>query len=321
MADEVISFEPEGTREDPTDKAPRLDTPLDLRPDLSELGIIEHERGVCEDTYDNRSILRRAHFNWDAVYDATGNPTGLIAARSPEAMRERRVLSLAEKRPLLVDGANNNSDYLTGVDLLLDDNALKVVPPWVVGATRKWVAEQNEPTASEKKQPAVLPTRCRIVKEDGLRCMLWASGRAKDDGLCRAHLKSVRKPGEDVERARRKLIQAAPYAVDVLEDMMENAESEPVKLKAATEILDRAGVRGGSELLVDVEVNDARPPHVVVAERLQRLAAGAANMQAMLDAASAEPITDAEIVEDSTNGEAARTPENITTGDDEGGVA
>jgi hypothetical protein len=223
-------------------------------------------------------------------------------------MRERRVLSLVEKKPLLVESSNNNSDYLTGIELLLDDEAMKISPPWVIGATRKWVAEQNEPTASERKQPAVLPTRCRTVKEDGLRCMLWASGRLKDDGLCRAHLKSVRKPGEDVERARRKLIQAAPYAVDVLEDMMENAESEPVKLKAATEILDRAGVRGGSELLVDVEVNDARPPHVVVAERLQRLAQGAANIQAMLDTASAEEITDAEIVSNP-----AGTPENITT--------
>jgi hypothetical protein len=128
--------------------------------------------------------------------------------------------------------------------------------------------------------------------------MLWSSGRVKDDGLCRIHLKTQRKPGEDVERARRKLIQAAPYAVDVLEDMMENAESEPVKLKAATEILDRAGVRGGSELLVDVEVNDARAPHVIVAERLQRLASGAASMAASLEANN--KIIDAEVVEDST---------------------
>jgi hypothetical protein len=128
--------------------------------------------------------------------------------------------------------------------------------------------------------------------------MLWSSGRVKDDGLCRIHLKTQRKPGEDVERARRKLIQAAPYAVDVLEDMMENAESEPVKLKAATEILDRAGVRGGTELSVDVEVNDARAPHVIVAERLQRLAAGAANTAASLEAKN--QIIDAEIVEDST---------------------
>ena len=61
---------------------------------------------------------------------------------------------------------------------------------------------------------------------------------------------------------------------------MENAESEPVRLKASTEILDRAGVRGGTELSVDVEVNDVRPPHVIVAERLQRLASGAAGIAA-----------------------------------------
>jgi hypothetical protein len=320
VSDEVIKFETEGKTVDPTDSQPRLDTPLDLRPDLSELGIIEHERGVCEDTYDNRSTLRRAKLNWDAVYDATGGATGLIAARSQESMRERRVLSLAEKRPILTDAKNPNSDYLTGVDLLVDEAACQIIPPWVLGATRKWVAEQNEPTASQK-QPAVLPARCRIVKDDGIRCMLWSSGRIKDDGLCRAHLKSVRKPGEDVERARRKLIQAAPYAVDVLEDMMENAESEPVKLKAATEILDRAGVRGGTELSVDVEVNDARPPHVIVAERLARLAAGAASLQSRLTAT--DDITDAEIVEDSTNGETVtddpqRSPEVITSADDSG---
>jgi hypothetical protein len=295
---EVIKFETEGSKEDPTDREPHLDTPLDLRPDLSELGIIEHERGVCEDNYENRGLLRRAHLNWDPVYDATGSATGLIAARSEESMRERRVLSLAEKRPVLSDPKNNNSDYLTGLDLLVDEDACRIVPPWVIGATRKWISEQDKPTASDKRAPAALPTRCRIVKTDGLRCMLWSSGRVKDDGLCRIHLKTQRKPGEDVERARRKLIQAAPYAVDVLEDMMENAESEPVKLKAATEILDRAGVRGGTELSVDVEVNDARPPHVIVAERLQRLAAGAANTAASLEAKN--QIIDAEIVEDST---------------------
>lgn len=295
---DIQSFFTEEPKEDPTDREPRLDTPLDLRPDLSELGIIEHERGVCDDNYENRGILRRAHLNWDPVYDATGSATGLIAARSAESMRERRVLSLAEKRPVLTDPKNNNSDYMTGIDLLVDDEACKIVPPWVIGATRKWVTEQNEPTASNKKQPAALPARCRIVKSDGLRCMLWGSGRVKDDGLCRSHLKTQRKPGEDVERARRKLIQAAPYAVDVLEDMMENAESEPVKLKAATEILDRAGVRGGSELLVDVEVNDARPAHVIVAERLQRLAAGAAGIAAILEPDN--KIIDAEVVEDST---------------------
>jgi hypothetical protein len=90
------------------------------------------------------------------------------------------------------------------------------------------------------------------------------------------HLRSVKKrPGEDIERARQKLTQAAPYAVDMLEDMMENAISEPVKLKAATEILDRAGVRGGIEFDTNIKVIDDRPAAIIIQERLDRLAASA----------------------------------------------
>ena len=37
-----------------------IDQPLNLRPDLSELGIEESERGVCLDSFENRSVLRAA---------------------------------------------------------------------------------------------------------------------------------------------------------------------------------------------------------------------------------------------------------------------
>lgn len=286
---------------------PAVDDPTDLRPDLSELGIIEHERGICEDTYENRQILRRAKLNWQPVYDASGKATGLIIARSQESMAERRILSLAEKRPLLVDPDNRNSDYLTGLDLLLEDKAIAICPPWVVGATRGWQAEQNEGgPPSPNRAPKGLPGRCRIIKSDGIRCMLWHSGRVKDDGLCRVHLKTQRKPGEDIERARRKIIQAAPYAVDVLEDLMENAESEPVRLKASTEILDRAGIRGGQDLNIDIEVTESRPAAQIVAERLARLAEGAINLQNRMAAleesaeTSEQDVVDAEIVEGPT---------------------
>jgi hypothetical protein len=67
-------------------------------------------------------------------------------------------------------------------------------------------------------------------------------------------------------------------------------------------------VRGGTELSVDVEVNDARPPHVIVAERLQRLAAGAASVYNVLSPDEVPTITDAEIVSNP-----AETPEIIIT--------
>lgn len=284
--------------EDPSLSLPDISIPYDLRPDLSDLGLIEHERGVCEDTYENRAALRRAHLNWDPVYDQMGAPTGLIVARSEEAMKERRVMSLAEKRPLLLDPTSNNSDYLTGLDLMLEDAAVKVTPPWVIGATKAWLEEQrNGGPKSPRRAPASLPHRCRIVKTDGIRCMLWSSGRVKDDGLCRVHLRTVRRPGADIERARAKLVQSAPYAVDVLEDIMENGQSEPARLKAATEILDRAGVRGGVELDVGVDVQ-VRSAADIVQERLQRLALGAIHTAASLPDAQ---IVDAEpVIEDST---------------------
>lgn len=301
---EISPFESE-KEEELEDPEPAIEQPLDYRPDLSVLGLQEHERGVVEDTYENRQALRAAHYNWDPVYTQTGTPTGLIAARSQEQTKERRLLSLGEKKPLLLDPANKNSDYLTGLDLIIDETACRITPPWVIGATRAYLKEQEDGgPKSDRRAPKTLPHRCRIVKSDGIRCMLWSSGRLKDDGLCRVHLRHVRKPGEDVERARRKIIQAAPYAVDVLEELMESAISEPVRLKASTEILDRAGVRGGMELDVGVEVTDSRPAHVIVAERLQRLAQGAVSMAGALGVTSevsqADVIIDAEIVEDST---------------------
>ena len=254
-----------------------IDEPINLRPELSAYGIIEVERGVCEDTFENRKLLRNGKMGWDTVYSSNGVPTGLIQARSMEMAKERRMLSLSEKKPIMVDPDSINSDYLTGLDLLAESATDYLVPPWVIGATRMWVKEQDEPVASQKRQPTALPSRCRTIKDDSIRCMLWSSGRPKDDGLCRVHLRSVKKrPGEDIERARQKLTQAAPYAVDMLEDMMENAISEPVKLKAATEILDRAGVRGGIEFDASVKVTDDRPAAVIIQERLARLAMGAA---------------------------------------------
>lgn len=283
---------------DPTDSIPQDDRPYDFRPNLEALGIVEHERGVCEDTFENRSILRRNKLNWDSVYDMSGSPTGLIAARTQEATKERRLLSLQEKRPLLVNPNDNNSDYTTGIDLLLDDELMQIVPPWVVGAARVWQSEQiNGIPAGSRKQPAALPHRCNQIKSDGIRCLLWASGREKDGGLCRIHLRTIRKPGAAVEQARIKLAQGAPSAVDVLEDLMENAESEPVKLKAATEILDRAGIKGGYEFDVNVEVTDARPAAQVLAERLERLSSGARALTDMLEKNS-EEIVEGEVVEE-----------------------
>ena len=68
---------------------------------------------------------------------------------------------------------------------------------------------------------------------------------------------------------------------------------------------------------VDIEVNDARPPHVIVAERLQRLAAGAANIAAQLEATN--NIIDAEVVESSGEPVREKNSEDPTDAQEESG--
>jgi hypothetical protein len=274
MMSEVIEYFEEGPEDGPEITTPLVDVPYDRRPNLEELGILEIERGICEDTFENRALLRRSMLKWSPVFDdQTGAATNLIIARSIEQDKERALISINNKRQLLSDPGNVNSDFLSGLDLLLDDEAIKISPPWVVGATRNWLKEQEDGgPKSAKRAPLGLPGRCRMTKTDGTRCQLWNSGRIKDDGLCRIHLGSTRRTANNVEIARQKISQASSYAVDVLEELMETAISEPVKLKAATEILDRAGVRGGMELNIDVKTTD-RSPAEILAERLARLEA------------------------------------------------
>jgi hypothetical protein len=56
-----------------------------------------------------------------------------------------------------------------------------------------------------------------------------------------------------VEHYRLRLVDAGDMAIDRVVWLAENAGSEAVSLKASTEILDRIGVRGGSELEVTVD--------------------------------------------------------------------
>ena len=86
---ELVFFDNES--EEPEKPEVQIDTAVSMRPNLSDLGIDEVERGVCQDSYENRAILRRAKMGWDPVYASNGVPTGLIQARSQEMDKARRV--------------------------------------------------------------------------------------------------------------------------------------------------------------------------------------------------------------------------------------
>lgn len=119
----------------------------------------------------------------------------------------------------------------------------------------------------DKPVPVV---RCTIIKSDGDRCKRWSIRGAT---VCHKHggtLPSVREHAEAVvEATRMRIIDNADDAVGVLEQLMQPGTSENVRLKAATEVLDRAGVRGGFDIHQETEVTVN--PSELLAERLTTL--------------------------------------------------
>lgn len=176
-----------------------------------------------------------------------------------------------------------------------------VVDPRVVART----AEEQGSDIPVGWKPTVaepLPVvRCTTIKKDGTRCKAWSLRGAT---VCIAHgarLPNVHKNAEArIEAARLRIIENADMAVNVLEELMQPGTAESIRLKASTEILDRAGVRGGYEIQVDGEVTVS--PADEIAKRLSKLSEGAKAVENMrsrvMEASGEEDIIDAEVVED-----------------------
>ena len=147
-------------------------------------------------------------------------------------------------------------------------------------------------------------TRCTATaKATGQRCRSWAvigfEKCVKHSGYEKfANLQEYRE--RVLERARLDLLRMGPYAVEALGELVRDRDINPaVRLKAGTEVLDRLGVKGGSELTVTV-VGEGQSPAEIIRGRLDRLAAAAAAVTAV----EADPppageteILDAELVE------------------------
>lgn len=117
--------------------------------------------------------------------------------------------------------------------------------------------------------------RCVYIFPDthdrpGEQCKKWS---LRGTTVCIKHggrLDSVRQHAEAVvESARLRLIDRSDEAVDWLLDLGRNSTSDAVRLKAATEVLDRSGVKGGIE--VDVNVTHTADPAELLRERLATL--------------------------------------------------
>lgn len=260
----------------------RVDIPQSYRVNLEDWGIDSIEPGVCENTYENRRLIRNNKARYQAVYRANGDETDLIQVITSEMVEARARLT---KEDLLTDLRDINSDFKTGFELIVQLGIEDIVPLWVIAATKEWRRIEKKRVDNPKAHPAyaTAPGRCRAPRSDGNRCMMWHGGRVQEDGLCKMHIGT--KASDETyaaniqTKARNRLLSASIAATEVLEELMSNATSEPVRAQAAKEILDRSGIRAGMEIEIKGEI-EHKPAKLEIQERLEMLAQAAAKADA-----------------------------------------
>lgn len=159
-----------------------------------------------------------------------------------------------------------------------------------------------KPTAKEP----VPVMRCTQIKKDGVRCGRWSlrgytkcqkhagPGALMPDGNVNKYRDAV------IEAAKLRLLDDADDALNVLLELRQPGTSEAIRLKAAESVLDRAGIRGGFELDVSVEVSES--PADEIRKRLAGLKEGAEEVRKMREAHQVQPedadVVDAEFYEE-----------------------
>lgn len=281
-------------------------------PELGSLGIEAVDDGVCEDTFENRRLLREAELRWTPVPPGEdGVPTGLITVRpaEPTAPGDRDLYE--ERKPILEDPRDPWSDYVDAREYPIDAE----VPFWITRRVQKWRDwdEKERLPGSRKSREPHLPTRCTNLKSDGTRCWAWAVDEA-NEGRCRAHAPGAAlaaNMGHQIALAKVKVMQAMPAMADELEGLALNAASEQVRLKAITEMMDRGGVTATTEVNIGGGIRVERDPAEEIRERLaglaERLTAASAAAPAIEPGHAAigdgGDIVDAEVVTESAEPE------------------
>lgn len=160
---------------------------------------------------------------------------------------------------------------------------------------KRWRPKLMEPIERE---------RCTVIKSDNTRCTnLGLAGLDAEHSVCRRHggnLTNVAQMANaQLEAARIRLLGGADGAIDTLFALQEPGTAEGIRLKAATEVLDRVGIRGGFEIKAEVEVKD--DPAEIIAKRLTELAEAQRRQSAQIERITGsmdpEDVVDAEVVE------------------------
>lgn len=123
--------------------------------------------------------------------------------------------------------------------------------------------------------------------------------------ICSIHAENnnlaMKKHEDHMKAIRLRLAEDTTMALETLEELNRFATGEAVRLKAATEILDRAGVRGGIEIEVEHSIKEDTAS--LVAERLARIRETTERTQHLIPTADdpSLPITDGELVPEASD--------------------
>lgn len=140
-----------------------------------------------------------------------------------------------------------------------------------------------KPTVAEPVPVVRCTGTIRNGDRKGERCTKWSIRGAT---LCISHgaqLPNVKEHANAiVEAARMRMIGLTDDAIDAIEDLVTNPGTQAqVRLKAATEILDRAGIKGAPDLTVQVEHTVSAAD--TIAEKLKGIASRLAPKEDDLD--------------------------------------
>ena len=239
-------------------------------PSLTHWGIDEIEANVCEDTFENRQKLKAIGIPFK-IFDA-----GLIEVQFQDydELNKSHANQYEAKKIILDNPKNPWGDYLPFDELPVD--YMETAPAWIQRKLNEYRDAVDE-GVPEHKLP-ILPTRCKRMRADGSRCWQWSWPAPSTQGFCRTHapkyaFNATAQMAKLNDAAKLRLSQLTEPSLAALEDLVLNSPVPHVKLKAATEILDRVGIRGGTELSVSGQIeHSGETPAELVSKRLDELA-------------------------------------------------
>lgn len=110
------------------------------------------------------------------------------------------------------------------------------------------------------------PVRCVTVESNGVRCEYEA---IEGQNRCLKHGASTTEAHKVIGAARKRLLGMTNTALETFDDVMKNSVNDSARIKAASEVLNRAGVKEDTN--INIQVEDKTEARSAVLDRLAQM--------------------------------------------------